>query len=274
MTGSSAGARSWLIAVGHAAAHPARVAGTLAEMIYWALFGWAHGQQVRAVAVLAHARDVCGHSIVPVTFLGAVAGAVMARQSSATMLALGVDPYVTPGGIGLVTTRELAPLLAVVFLGARTGSALVARFCIESREIAGMRAFRLRPVRVLGIPLLIAAVVMLPFITFWVSLVALYSAYVVLSLEFGWSMIGYLHQVQALLEPRDLLFGLGKSAVLGAMVIAMALIRGQEAMLAGDDIGSTVSSTFVRSVTAILVVDMVLAYASYGAAVREIGTAF
>ena len=101
-------------------------------------------------------------------------GIVIAQQGSVQLAQFGAQIY-TINLIGRITVRELGTLMTAIMVAGRSGSAFAAQIGTMkiTEEIDAMRTIGVSPVEALVLPRVIAAVVMMPLLSFWAMLMAL-----------------------------------------------------------------------------------------------------
>ncbi len=234
-----------------------------AESIYWMLFGRVRQQPVRLHAILAQAVQIGLQALPIATLLSATIGIMLAIQSLYTLGLFGAESFATIG-ISLSVVREFAPLIIGILIAGRTGSALAARFStmMINQEIDALRVIGISPVRYLVAPAVIAMIVMVPCLTMWADIVALAAAGLVVTPTLDISMQAYLSNLMAALSINDLWHGLAKSALFAALVAIVSSLNGALAQGGSEGVGRMTTRAVVQSIAAIIIADMVFAYAA------------
>ncbi len=234
-----------------------------AESIYWMLFGRVRQQPVRLHAILAQAVQIGLQALPIATLLSATIGIMLALQSLYTLGLFGAESFATIG-ISLSVVREFAPLIIGILIAGRTGSALAARFStmMINQEVDALRVIGISPVRYLVAPALIAMIVVVPCLTMWADIVALAAAGLVVTPTLDISMQAYLSNLMAALSINDLWHGLAKSALFAALVAIVSSLNGALAQGGAEGVGRMTTQAVVQSIAAIIIADMVFAYAA------------
>ncbi|HSV29371.1 MAG TPA: ABC transporter permease, partial [Candidatus Omnitrophota bacterium] len=176
-------------------------ASLLAESVFWIFMGKSRRQPVRVAAIFAQAMEIGIAALPIITMLAATIGMMLAIQGIYTLKTFGAESRVTLG-IALSTVREFSPLITGILVAGRSGSALAARLGTMriNQEIDSLTVMGISPVRFLVVPSLVAMAVMLPLLTLWADLVALFAAGLYVSAELQTSLAAYGDEVVTLLK--------------------------------------------------------------------------
>lgn len=236
-------------------------AALLGQALFWIVLGRTRRQPVRVPAIFVQAMDI-GISALPIiTLLAATIGVMLAIQGIYTLRTFGAETRVTLG-IALSTVREFSPLITGILVAGRSGSALAARLGTMriNQEIDALTVMGIDPVRFLVAPALIAMVVMMPLLTLWSNLVALFAAGLYVSAELQISLAAYGDEVVTLLKLNDLLHGLAKSAIFAVLITVVGVINGASVTGGAEGVGRMTTRSVVHAISAIVVTDMVFAF--------------
>jgi len=236
-------------------------AALFAESFYWIFRGKSIRQPVRLNMVFEEMMQIGILAIPIVTVLSLTIGVMLAIQGIYTLSLFGAESRVTIG-IALSVTREFSPLITGILVAGRSGSALAARLGTMSinQGIAALRVMGINPVRFLVVPPLVAMMVMLPALSFWSDLVALFGAGVYVSLDLGMTMTAYSDRVIEVLKVDDLLHGLGKSVIFAGLITLVAVVNGAGVTGGAEGVGRVTTRSVVQSIAAIVITDMLFVF--------------
>lgn len=236
-------------------------ASLFCESIYWVLRGKSRRQPVRLPMVFEEMMQIGIHALPIVTVLSLTIGVMLAIQGIYTLSLFGAESRVTIG-IALSVTREFSPLITGILIAGRSGSALAARLGTMSinQEIDALRVMGINPVRFLVVPPMIAMLVMVPALTFWSDLVALFGAGLYVSLDLGISLSAYSNRIIEVLLVDDLLHGLGKSFIFAGLITLVAVVNGAGVKGGAEGVGQATTRSVVQSIAAIVVTDMIFVF--------------
>ena len=168
---------------------------------------------MRADAVFVQMMEIGIYAIPIVGLMAATIGVMLAIQGIFTLRLFGAESRVTIG-IVLSVTREFAPLITGILVAGRSGSALAARIGTMkiNQEIDALKVMGINPVRFLVVPALLATLVMVPCLTFFSDMVALFAAGLYVKADLGLTLSAYLEQVIDVLTVDHLMHGLDHGA--------------------------------------------------------------
>jgi phospholipid/cholesterol/gamma-HCH transport system permease protein len=238
-------------------------ASLVGSSIYWLLFGRRHGQVVRARPVFAEMMEIGIRAIPIVTLLSVTIGIMLAIQGIYQLKRFGAESQVVLG-VAFGMTREFAPLITGILVAGRSGSALAARLgtMTINQEVDALRVMGLNPVRFLVAPSLVAMMIMLPCLVIWADLVSLLGAGLYISADLGMTLSSYFDEVLDLLKVNDILHGLAKSVIFAVLVTIIGIADGASVEGGAEGVGRVTTSAVVHGITAIVLVDMVFAFAT------------
>jgi phospholipid/cholesterol/gamma-HCH transport system permease protein len=237
-------------------------AALLFESIIWLFTGHARHQPVRFSAVLAQAMEIGIKALPIVAVLSFAVGAMVAIQGIYSLRIFGAESQVTLG-VALSVTREFAPLITGILVAGRSGSSLAARLGTMkiNEEISALTVMGINPVRYLVAPSLVAMVVMLPALTWFADCMGLLGAGIYISLDLGMSMGAYADALREACSVDDVLHGLGKSLLFAVLITLVGVINGIGVIGGADGIGRATTRSVVHAISAIVITDMLFAFA-------------
>lgn len=233
----------------------------LGESLFWLVLGPRQHQPVRLRAVFAEAMEIGIRALPIVTILSLAIGVMLAIQGIYTLRVFGAEQNVTLG-IALSVTREFAPLITGILVAGRTGSALAARVGTMkiNEELDALTVMGIQPVRYLVSPALIAILVMLPVLSWYADCVSLLGAGIYVTLELGMSLGAYWNEVFQVLEVDDVMHGLGKSILFGALIALIGVVNGANVAGGAEGVGRVTTRSVVHGISAIIITDMLFTY--------------
>jgi len=170
-------------------------------------------------------------------------------------------------GVALTLVRELGPVVTALLFAGRAGSALTAEIGLmkTTEQLAAMEMMAVNPmVRVVG-PRFWAGIFSMPVLAAMFSAVGVYGAYLIGVIQFGidsgefWStMAGGVDLVD------DVLNGMIKSLVFGAVVTWIALYEGYNAKPTSAGVSAATTRTVVTASLSTLAIDYLLTALMFG----------
>jgi phospholipid/cholesterol/gamma-HCH transport system permease protein len=207
-----------------------------------------------------------GVDSIPITLLTiAFSGMVLALHSANQLKQLGAEGII--GGIVAVSmAREAAPVLTAIVVAARVGSAIAAEIGTMSvtEQVDAMRALGVSPIHYLVVPRFLAGVLMLPVLTVFANGAGILGGYVVSVFGAGVNSQLFINSAQNLLQPRDLILGLLKTFVFGAIIAIVGCNQGLRTTGGAAGVGRSTTASVVISIVLVYVADYFLAEWMFG----------
>lgn len=236
-------------------------AGLLGESLYWLVMGRSRKQPVKVPAVFAQMMQIGVQAVPIVTVLSLTIGMMLAIQGIHTLRTFGAEFQVVIG-LALSITREFAPLIVGILVAGRSGSALAARIgtMTVSQEVDAIRVIGVSPVRYLVVPALVAMLIMVPVLTFYSDVVALFGGALYCYLELNLSFPAFVDQAFEYLEVRDIAEGLYKSVSFAVIICLVGFINGFSVRGGAEGVGKATTRSVVQSISLIIIADMIFTY--------------
>jgi phospholipid/cholesterol/gamma-HCH transport system permease protein len=232
--------------------------------LYWLLLGPFRGFPLRGHETARQMVRV-GVNSIPIVFLvNFFVGVTLAITVSDILEGFGVTEY-TSAALGVGFWRELAPLLTGIIMSGFVGASLAAEIGTMKvgEELMALEGMALNPVRVLGVPRLLAVVVMVPVVTLLGDVFGIYGGYVVcIGLLDITPTLFYDKMIEALAE-KDIWVGGLKSVVFGGIVAIVGLAQGFQVRGGAEGVGRATTNAVVYGIILIIVADCVLTAAFY-----------
>lgn len=202
-------------------------------------------------------------ALVVVGMISFLTGLIMAFQAAPVLQQYGVDLFV----INLVTlavVRELGPIMTAIVLAGRSGSAFAAEIGTMkvNEEINALNTMGLNPMRFLVAPRVLASVLATPFLTIYSDLLGTFGGVFVMLCR-GFPPIALWRQLVGAVTIDDVMAGLIKSFVFGALVAAIGCLRGLQTQSGASAVGVSTTRSVVSGIFLIVVVDAIFAVVYY-----------
>ncbi len=186
-------------------------------------------------------------------------GIVMTLQTALELVRFGAHLYISRI-VGLAFLRELGPVFTALMISGRVGSGIAAELgsMQVTEQVDALRAMGADPLKHLVAPRLIATVVMVPVLTMLADVLGIAAGMVTAYVALG---IGPAQYIAACLESMvtlDIMSGLAKSALFGALIGFIATYIGLSTERATEAVGRSTTKAMVACAYAILVGDFVL----------------
>ncbi len=206
-----------------------------------------------------------GIDSIPVALITAFfVGMVFAVQIATEFAKFGAGKMV--GGVmAIAVARELAPVLTAVVLAGRVGAAIAAELGTMNvtQQIDAMYAFGTTPVRYLVVPRFLASIIMFPVLTIFSMVIGFIGSYLVSVFIVQISPTGYMETTEQFLKNWDIIGGLLKSVVFGALISIIACYKGLSAKNGAKGVGEVTTSAVVTSLITIFIANYFLSVALF-----------
>jgi len=195
--------------------------------------------------------------------MGFLIGVILAFQSAIAMGKFGAEIYVADL-VTIVLFRELGPLITGFILASRSSSAFAAELGTMkvNEEIDALTTMGIDPVRFLVLPRLIAGAAVLPLLTMFNILLGLIGCALVM-IVIGFTPVIVGEQIYQAANLTDLLGGLAKTLVFGALIAGIGCLRGLQTGTGASAVGDSTTRAVVASIVAIVIMDGVFAVMYY-----------
>jgi phospholipid/cholesterol/gamma-HCH transport system permease protein len=210
--------------------------------------------------------EVTGVRAVPIIFLMSfLIGGIVAQQGAFQLQFFGATIF-TVDLVGILSLREVAPLLTAIMVAGRSGSAITAELgSMRMREeIDALRVMGLDPVNVLVLPRVLALVIVLPLLSFLAGLATLFGAMLTLWFYVDIPPVAFVQRLQDSIDLDTLLSGLLKAPFMALIIALIACTEGMAVRGSAESLGQHTTASVVKSIFMVIVVDGIFAI-FYGA---------
>jgi len=219
-----------------------------------------HPGRLRWKELVAQLQHVCLEAIPVVALVTFLVGLVLAYLFGMQASKYGASIFVVDA-VAIGISREISPLVVAIVMAGRSGSAFTAQIGTMrlTEEIDALRTLGLSPMQVLVLPRVLASVFALPMLVFVGDVAALAGAMAISDPLLDISPLTFAGRVDSELAFRHVAIGLAKAAIFGTTI---ALIGCRAGMTVGRDarsIGSSTTSTVVRAIVWVIVLDALFA---------------
>ncbi len=204
--------------------------------------------------------QAAGSRSVPiVALLTFLIGVVIAYQSGITMQQYGATIFL-PDMIGIVTLREMAPLITAIVVAGRTGSSYAAAIGTMkvTQEVDALRSLAISPIEMLVIPRVLALFIALPLLTVMAMAMGLYGGILVANEIFGLDMHVATNRLGAL-STSHFWVGIIKAPVFALTIAMVGCHEGMKVRGSAADVGRSTTSSVVQAIFWVIVIDAVFA---------------
>lgn len=218
-------------------------------------------QRRLTLAQMAH-LGVNSLPIVSLTLL--FAGMVMTLQIVDILLRYGAQS--TLGGVMSVAMgRELGPILTGVVMAGRVGAAMTAEIGTMkvTEQIDALRVMATSPTQYLVAPRFLAIVLMMPILVIYANLVGDIGGGFVAMNYAGIGSHMFIESIRGFVESWDLVGGLIKGSVFGAIIAVIGCHKGLNAQQGAEGVGKATTASVVLSIILIFIFNYFLSVMLY-----------
>jgi phospholipid/cholesterol/gamma-HCH transport system permease protein len=199
------------------------------------------------------------NSILLVMLVGFFAGTIIAWQAAYQFSGM-ISLDVLGGQVARVSVMEMGPVLTALVIAGRIGASMTAEIgtMVVTQQVDALRTLALEPVRYLVMPRVLGLIIMMPILTMFSDIVAIIGAYLVSGYFLDITYQSFLESIHTFFQARDLIGGLVKSCVFGALISLIGCYMGLSTTGGAKGVGRATITSFVLAAVSILVGDFLL----------------
>ncbi len=222
-----------------------------------------HPLQLRWQDAMLIAEKTGANAVGIVSLMGFLIGLILAFESAVPMQMFGAEIYVA-NLVSIALFRELGPLITAIIVASRTGSSFAAEIgtMTVNEEVDALVTMGLDPVKFLAMPRILSTIFVMPLLTMFNNIVGLIGA-AVLMISIGFTPITYIQRIRLAVHPHDVIGGLVKTLVFGALIASIGCLRGLQTRRDASGVGDAATRAVVDSIVAVVVTDGVFAVLYY-----------
>jgi len=213
----------------------------------------------RVNQILAEIEHLGVNSVAIIFLSGAAMGMIFALQ-----MVTFLQPFSVEIGVGaavaIALARELGPVITTLMLIAKNGSAMAAEIGTMkvTEQIDAMESMSINVVHYLVMPKVAASFLVFPILTMLADVVGALGSFVIAVPLFNIDSAGYLDYMFDFINPRDIIIGLIKAAIMGIMIATICCFNGLRTTQGARGVGDSATRAVVISSVSILVADYLL----------------
>ena len=181
-------------------------------------------------------------------------GMVLAVQTSKEFVRFGAASSVG-GVVAIAMGRELAPVLTGVVVAGRVGAAIAAEIGTMkvTEQIDALRVMATNPTTYLVVPRFLAAVLMMPILVVFANAIGSIGGWLVATNYANISSFTYTNSIKVFMEPFDMISGMIKAAVFGAIIAIVGCHKGLNTRQGAEGVGISTTAAVVLSIILIFI---------------------
>ncbi|MEG3181266.1 ABC transporter permease [Sphingomonas sp. LT1P40] len=204
-----------------------------------------------------HRFEVVGiQSLGIIGLMSFLIGIVIAQQGAVQLRQFGAEVF-TINLVGRITLRELGVLMTAIMVAGRSGSAFAAQIGTMklTEEIDAMRTIGVSPMEALVLPRVLAAVLMMPLLAFYASLVAIIGGGLLCWISLDIPPITFVQRIREVVPITDLWVALVKAPVFGAIIAIAGCFQGMQVEADAEQVGIRTTAAVVQAIFLVIVLD-------------------
>ena len=219
-----------------------------------------HPRRFRFNAVVRQFEVVGVEALAIIGLMSFLIGIVIAQQGAVQLRQFGAEVFAI-NLIGRITLRELGVLMTAIMVAGRSGSAFAAQIGSMklAEEVDAMRIIGVSPMEALVLPRVIAAVVLMPLLGFYASIVAMVGGGIFCWIDLDIPPVTFIQRIREVVPMTDLWVGLIKAPVFGMIIAMSGCFQGMLVKGNAEDVGLRTTSAVVQAIFLVIVLDAVFA---------------
>jgi len=213
---------------------------------------------------VARIFEQAGINALPIiSLISLLIGLIIAFESAAPFAMFGAQIFIA-NMLGIIMAREMAGLMAAIILAGRSGSAFAAELGTMkvNEELNALETMGLSPIRFLVIQRIVAGILLTPLLTIYSIFVSIVGGVLVM-MGMGFSLVTIYNQMAQTLGYTDILIGVGKGVIFGALIAGIGCLRGLQTKQGPSAVGESTTRSVVTGILMIIVADAVVAVILY-----------
>jgi len=219
-----------------------------------------HPSRIRINAVVQRFEVVGVAALGIIGLMSFLIGIVIAQQGSVQLEQFGME-VLTVNLVGRLTFRELGVLMTAIMVAGRSGSAFAAQIgtMVLNEEVDAMRTIGVSPMEALVMPRIISAVVMMPLLSFYSSLIAIAGGCFLCAIALEIPPVTFIQRLREVVPLTDIWIGLIKAPVFGLIIGVAGCFQGLQVRGNAEEVGLRTTAAVVQAIFLVIVIDAVFA---------------
>jgi phospholipid/cholesterol/gamma-HCH transport system permease protein len=208
--------------------------------------------------------ETAGINALPIiSLISLLVGLIIAFEAAAPFAMFGAQIFIA-NMLGIIMARELSGLMTAVILAGRSGSAWAAELGTMkvNEELNALETMGLSPMRFLVVQRVLAGILLTPLLTVYSIFVAIMGGVLVM-MAMGFSLDTIYIQMAQTLKWKDIVIGVGKGVIFGALIAGIGCLRGLQTKQGPSAVGESTTRAVVAGILLVIIADAVVAILLY-----------
>jgi phospholipid/cholesterol/gamma-HCH transport system permease protein len=219
-----------------------------------------HPGRFRINAVVRQFEVVGVSALAIIGLMSFLIGIVIGQQGAVQLRQFGAEVF-TINLIGRITLRELGVLMTAIMVAGRSGSAFAAQIGSMklAEEVDAMRIIGVSPMEALVMPRVLAAVIMMPLLGFYSSLIGMIGGGIFCWISLDIPPVTFIQRIKEVVPLTDLWIGLIKAPVFGLIIAMAGCFQGMLVEGNAEEVGLRTTASVVQAIFLVIVLDAMFA---------------
>ncbi len=224
------------------------------------VYSFLHPKSLRMEETFLYMQKTGVDALPVVAMISFLLGLIVAFMSSVQLQLFGANIYVA-SLVSLAMSRELGPIMTAIIVAGRSGSSFAAEIGTMkiSEEVDALFTMGFDPTRYLVLPKILASVIVVPILTLFSDVFAIFGGLVVGVFMLDLTANAYISETIKTLTVFDVFWGVFKSAVFALLISWIGCLRGFQVKGGAASVGHATTSAVVSSIFLIIVSDAIFA---------------
>lgn len=217
-------------------------------------------RRMRWTPLVNHMEHVGLKAMPIVGLMALLIGVVIAQQGEFQLRRFGGGFFVVDL-LGISILREIGILLTAIMIAGRSGSAFTAQIgtMVLNEEVDAMRTLGIDPIETLVLPRVLALVIMLPILTFYANVVALFGGGLFAWLSLDIAPGAFIRRLNDAITLDTFLVGMIKAPFFALVISTAGCFEGMRVLGGAESVGHQTTRSVVESIFLVIVLDAMFA---------------
>jgi phospholipid/cholesterol/gamma-HCH transport system permease protein len=198
-------------------------------------------------------------SIGIIALTGFILGFVLTLQSQPTMKQFGAVSFI-PGMVSVSVIREIGPVIVALICAGKISSSIGAELgsMNVTEQIDAMEVSGANPVQYLVVTRILACIIMIPLLTIFADVIALFGGFVATNMGNSMGLSLYFNKATAVLKFSDIIPSFIKTILFGFAIGFIGCYKGFNSNRGTESVGLAANSAVVTASVWIIVIDAIV----------------
>jgi phospholipid/cholesterol/gamma-HCH transport system permease protein len=194
-----------------------------------------------------------------IALTGFILGFVLSLQSLPTMKQFGAVSFI-PGMVSVSVIREIGPVIVALICAGKISSSIGAELgsMNVTEQIDAMEVSGANPMQYLVVTRILACVIMIPLLTIFADVIALFGGFTATLLDSPMSPFLYFYKATTILEFSDIVPAFIKTILFGFAIGFVGCFKGFNSNRGTESVGLAANSAVVTASVWIIVIDAIV----------------